>query len=293
MKLIRIHFVFLLIGLLACNKEIDIDPPAYSRKIVVDGWIESNDYARIILTMSTPFLSPYDSAAIRASFLNYGKITLCSSKGESEVLTLFRDNNYFPPFIYRSINIKGEEGVTYKIKVEVSGHELSALTTIPEVPVINQIDFYPRSDSSGIIRMELFPDTAQINYFFVQTKSLKADNFFHPAYPAVFALQARSSAYLADIYRVREMNFYLADPEKDYYNKWPKWQFSLSDTVMVKVGTVDRQSFNVLQSIFEDRYNRENPFSFNGSGIKTNIEGGIGRWTGIAVSPIEVAMSKK
>ncbi len=55
---------------------------------------------------------------------------------------------------------------------------------------------------------------------------------------------------------------------------------------MVKVGAVDQKSYNVLKSLFADQLSMENPFAFNGTSIVSNINGGIGRWTGIASAPV-------
>ncbi len=73
---------------LSCTKEVEVVQPYYEPKIVVDGWIANNDYANVILTYSSPFLTDYDSVSIRNTFLNYAKVTLTNSKGNSEILTL-------------------------------------------------------------------------------------------------------------------------------------------------------------------------------------------------------------
>lgn len=280
----------LLLIFASCNKDISIDQPMYTPKIVVDGWIESGEFAHVLLTLSSPFLMQYDSASIRATFLNYAKITVSNSKNESEILTLFKDVNYFPPFVYRSISLKGEIGESYNLKIETMGHILTASTTIPAAPSLNEISLIEKSDTAGIIQAIIQGNSTQSTHLFVQTKSLKADNNFHPASPSVFTLQPSTSNYITDIYRIRETNFYLKDPKKTFYFNWPNWQFAKIDTVLIKIGTVDEQSFKILQSIFYDKSNRENPFTFNGAGISTNINGGIGRWTGIGIAPIRVVM---
>ena len=85
----------------------------------------------------------------------------------------------------------------------------------------------------------------------------------------------------------------LINPKNDPYYGWPEFQFSLQDSVIVKVGNIDQQSYDILFSVLTDQAVQENPFSFNSTGIKSNISGGIGRWTGIGVAPILVYDGKK
>src|SRR5664279_2807649 len=92
--------------LLSCSNEIELKQPDYESKIVVDGYIESNGFANVYLMRSSPFLTEYDSASVKATFMNAAKVTLTCSNGDSEILTLFRQNTFFPPFVYRTIRMK-------------------------------------------------------------------------------------------------------------------------------------------------------------------------------------------
>jgi len=142
--------VFFWIGLVVgvgCQRQIELDQPDYEIQVVVDWYIESNGYAHVFLTTSSPFLTHYDSASIRNTFLTQGLVTLTSSLGESETLTLFRESRFFPPFVYRSTRLKGKVGVTYNLDIKVGGRLLSASTTIPEPPVIDTVYMEAQTDS--------------------------------------------------------------------------------------------------------------------------------------------------
>lgn len=277
----------------SCTQEIELAQPDYQKKIVVDGWIEAGGMAHVLLTLSSPFLTEYDSASIRKSFLNYAKITVTCSDGKSEVLTLFRENQLFPPFVYRTVEMKGEVGKRYDLTVEVFGRAVTAATTIPEPPSVQRITMDPQSDSSGIVKVVVKPDPERITRAFVQVKSVKVDVNFHPDYTPMVTLSASSEEQVIPVWRSREKNFYLINTAQDKYSTWPKLQYSLSDTIMVKIGTVDEVSFDVLRSLFNDQSSKENPFAFSGSFIQTNITGGIGRWTGIGTAPIQVLLPSR
>ncbi len=279
---ITIHFIFM-----GCTQEIELNQPEYEQKVVVDGWIESNNFAFVVLTLSSPFLTEYDSVAITKTFLYYAKITLTNSDGKSEILTLTRNKNYFPPYIYQSVSIKGVAGKTYQLKVEVLNRTITASTTIPVPPAINRVWMDAKTDSSGLFMISLQPNISQITRLFAQVKSSRADKNFHPAFLPVFTLGATGDEQKLSIWRTREINLYLKANGVDKYAGWPKFQYALTDTVRLKIGSIDEQSFTVLKSLFDDQIAKENPFAFSGLSIQSNIVGGIGRWTGIGVAPIQ------
>lgn len=281
---------FLLLGLflLSCTNEIELEQPVYESKIVVDGYIESNGFANVFLMHSSPFLTEYDSASVQATFMNAASVTLTCSNGDTEILTLFRQNAFFPPFVYKSIRMKGIVGESYSLKVLSNGKIVTATTTIPQPPMLTGFKMESKSDSSGLIKIGMAKDAEVTSYAFIQYKSIKADQNFHPAGVPVYKLDGITYESSMYVHRCDENNLYLLNPTKQAYSNWPKGLFSVRDTVLVKFGLVDVVSYQVLKSLFADESVRNNPFAFNSAGIQTNIVGGIGRWTGIGVAPTRV-----
>ncbi|MGQ1946113.1 DUF4249 family protein [Geofilum sp. OHC36d9] len=282
--------IALVLAFISCTNDIDLGQPDYESKIVVDGYIENGQYAHIYLTMSSPFLTHYDSASIAATFLNYAKITLSSSKGQEEVLTIFKGDASFPPFVYRSISIKGEVGVRYDIKVETGGKTATATTTIPQPPVVSDAGYRVMSDSTGIPAYTVLSSDRQPIYLFPRVRSALANENYHPSQYGCVKIDPGEGLVLHKLYRVREIRVYLFDSNNSYYNSsYPEYEYALNDTISLIPGAVDSISYRVIKSFFEDVEALEDPFSFNGSSMETNIEGGIGRWTGIGISrPITI-----
>ncbi|MFW5754010.1 MAG: DUF4249 family protein [Marinilabiliaceae bacterium] len=280
----KLTILLAVIALMACTQNVDLEQPAYQEQIVVDGYIETGQPARIYLTMSSPYLTHYDSASIRESFLNYAKITLTSSRGEEEILTLFREEGFFPPFVYKSLSVKGETGVRYDIKVEVKGKVIEASTTIPPPPDIADTRLLPATDSSGYVEYAVDPASEEM-YLFTRVASRLAGEKLHPSYDPVAVVDPDAeSPHWQRLLRSREHGLYLIDTSSDVYEGWPRFHYSLHDTVEIAVGTVDSVSYNVIRSLFYDRSNHENPFAFRQEDIRSNIEGGLGRWTGIGIT---------
>ncbi|MGQ1889086.1 DUF4249 family protein [Thermophagus sp. OGC60D27] len=277
------------ITILSCRKEVELEQPAYQQKMVVDGYIETGQPAHVFLTMSSPFLTHYDSVSIRASFLNYAKITLSSSLGEEEVLTLFRENSFFPPYVYKSVHIKGEEGVQYQIKVEGMGQILKAETTIPPAVEIVGTRFVEISDTTGFWEFAIDAPDRESLYLFTRVKSSYAEENFHPSFNPVSLVKASQSGPVWHrLLRTSEFGLYLRDAESTFYGMYEQFEYDRRDTLKLIVGTIDSASYRVLESLFADRANHENPFAFNGNTIETNIEGGIGRWTGVGFKEVAV-----
>ncbi len=280
--------ILLWLILLSCTNEIELEQPHYESKIVVDGFIESNGFANVYVTRSSPFLTSYDSASVRATFVNAATVTLTCSNGDSEILTLFRQNSFFPPFVYKTIRMKGISGESYSLKVLYNGNLVTATTTIPQPPTMTSFEMESKSDTSGLLKIGMEKVSGITCYAFVQYKSIKADQNFHPAGVPVYKMEALTEQGSILVLRCDENNLYLLNPTKSTYSNWPKGLFSVKDTVLVKFGLVDVASYQVLKSLFADISVRNNPFSFNSAGIQSNIVGGIGRWTGIGVAPTQI-----
>jgi len=276
------YFILLLVLLLACSKEVEIEQPAYESKVAVDGWIEDGDFANVILTRSSPFLTDYDSASIRNTFLNYAKVTLITGNDDSEVLTLFRKDEFFPPFIYKSTRLKGEPGETYQLKIEVGGEIITARTTIPKPPIVNNIQMIPASDTTVTIEA-IIDDPAELeNYYYNEIKAQGFDTRFHPCtQPLILDKTFNGQTTTFDIGRTNQ-----SDPlgihNIDFKRNLPKREFAITDTIFVKISCLDKNAYQILNAIYLDHLSSDNPFSFVEKKTTTNIEGGIGRWTGQA-----------
>jgi len=281
-------YLILLLGLISCTTQIELEQPDYQPKIVVDGTIESNGFANVFLTWSSPFLTEYDSVSIRKSFLNVATVSLTCSNGDSEILTLFRQNTFFPPFVYKSVRMKGIVGETYSLRVVFNNKIVTAVTTIPQPPVLFDFHLESKSDSSGLFKVGIVPDSSLLRYVHIQYKSLRADQNFHPAGVPVYRVDSSSSMVSVLVYRCDETNLYLTNALNQPYSNWPKNMFSKNDTVLVRIGRVDAASYQVLKSLFADQSVKNNPFAFSSAGIQSNIVGGIGRWMGIGMASTQV-----
>lgn len=286
---ILVFCILMAFFLSSCTKEIEIDLPAYESKVVVDGWIEDDGFAHVILTRSSPFFTSYDSASIMATFLNHAKVTLFTDNGDSEVLTLFRMNQFFPPFVYRSNHIRGELGCHYQLKVEIGGAVIDASTSIPSSkPEIHTCAMELVSDTTTSILVRLSDVGFHEKFYYTQILTRNIDTQYHPsAFPLV---AGNSLGNGCAAFRIDRSN--QPDPFGligiDTKRNIPRHQFAKTDTVHVKVSSIDQPSFYTLNGIYQDQLNQGNAFSYINNKTTTNIRGGIGRWTGLASTTVRV-----
>lgn len=266
-----------LLSLISCNEDLIPDIPEPDDKIVIDGWIESGQFAKVLLTRNSSYFSSIDSSSIRALVLTKAKVTL-SDGVKSEILTLERNKNYFPPFVYQGNEIVGETGKTYSLTAEYGGKTAWAITTIPAKVKLDTLIFNlePGSDSLGTIYIEFTDPPDEKNYYRILTKRNTIDKRFTSS--MVMALD--------DIFLEGEkFGFSLSRGPESVLSSYGNEYFKLGDTVSIKFCTIDKDHFDFWNSFQDEAFNSSNPFASSLTVIESNIQGdGLGLWGGYGVS---------
>ena len=270
--LIHIAIVsFLLIS--SCSPEADIELPSVEKKLVVDGWIEQGSYTNVILTYNTGYFENLDSASFRDLVARFAKVVV--SNGEkSEVLTLYRDSNYFPPFIYKGNSIKGEVGKTYSLYIEDDeiGIVKASTTILPPVELDSiWFNFVENNDTMGYIKGKFKDNGSEKNYYRTFTKIGLRNKKYIPTLVSIF-----NDTY----FNGQDFVFSLKKGPESYLKPIEDIYYRNGDTVVVRVTTIDENSYNFWRSYDEEVINSGNPFAANHSKIESNIENGLGIWCG-------------
>ena len=150
--------IYILLILFSCTKEIEIPIENQSKQFVVTGLIEKGKPATVLLQRSLPYFDPIIldlndplNSIIFKSLVNNATIRLTTSNGESEILTEVIPNVNDTWFYNYTGTIIGQEGVSYRLEIEKEDTTLWAITTIPELPEINEdnLRFLYRPDDSA------------------------------------------------------------------------------------------------------------------------------------------------
>jgi hypothetical protein len=238
-------------------------------KLVVEGFIEENSVANVILSKSIPVNSNFNEKDIDKYFVRAAKVTVSDGKN-SEILSLKMVEGYVPPFIYVGEKIIGKEGNSYFLTVEYLNEKLIAQTTIPETVSIGQIKIDKIDGIRGKLNLK-FTDPLSKNYYQIATKIIGKDSLFIPAlYGNLDDITFFSQE--VDINVLKGIKFY-PEKETDVY-------FPLEKVIEVKLRTMDKISYDFWNSWQNDVLNGQNPLFPNSFNLKSNIKGGYGIWTG-------------
>lgn len=273
------------IGVISCKNEIDLDVPTVRQEIVVDGWIENGDYPYVILTASSQYYSVVDSATLRSLVLSAAKVTV-SNGTEAEVLTLFMNNDYFPPYIYRGTRLKGQVGKTYDLTVEYGGRTVTAQTTIPKPVTMDSLWFSLNagSDTLGVIKGILQDNASEKNYYKTFSKIIGENKRFIPTLISDF----NDKYFNGETFRfsLNKGNETYLSPNSDYY-------FNIRDTVLIRISTLDKASHQFWTSYEEEIANAPNPFASSHREVLSNIRNGLGIWCGYGSTYYVIIASTK
>jgi hypothetical protein len=266
-----------LVSLTSCDTEPDFDQQEYQPKLVIDGWIEQGDFPKVMLTTSMSYFGEIDSASVRKLVVTTAKVTV-SDGVTSEVLTLKRDEDYFPPYVYAGTEFKGEVGKTYTLTVESRGEKYTAVTTIPDLASFDRLwfDLAPGKDSLGYIYGKFTDDPSKENFYRVFTQRLNIDKRYVPVYLSAVGDQS---------FNGKSFTFSLLRGPDNFSNVVDDLYFTKGDTVMIKFCTMDKAHFDFWRTLEREVYLIGNPFSSSGNDIISNIDNkkALGVWGGYGV----------
>jgi hypothetical protein len=274
-KLFLITLFFLPL-LYSCERDIEVKLPTPEEKIVVEGWIEQDQYPMVLLTKNSPYFAQMDSAQIVEMIITDAIVTV-SDGDSSEVLQLALDANYFPPFVYKGHHLKGAINKTYTLTVEAEGKVLTAQTTIlPPIP-LDTVWFKvePQKDSLGYLWATISDPPVLGNCYRLFTKRLHRDNRYFPILGSVyedsfFNGQTLTFSMNRGIANLTADN--MDDPETTYFKK--------GDTISVRACTIDRTHYDFWRTAEQEMFSGGNPFA-TPTTVVTNIQGGaLGVWGG-------------
>jgi hypothetical protein len=260
-----------------CNDELNLNMPEPDDKIVIDGWIDSGQYAKVLLTRNSSYFSMIDSVSLRDLVLTKAKVTLTDGE-KSEILILRRNDDYFPPYIFEGNEIIGDTGKIYTITAEYGGKKAWAQTTIPEKVKLDTIYFKPdpEEDSLGVIYLEFNDPPRTKNYYRILSQCVGEDIRFNSS--MIMGID--------DIlFDGQSFGFSMSRSPQSFLSSQSNKYFKLGDTVNIKFCTIDKEQFDFWNSFQDEVLNVSNPFASSLTSIKSNVEGdGLGIWGGYGVS---------
>lgn len=267
-----ILFFSLIILLSACNREDFSDIP-YDTRIVVEGWIEQGDVARVLLMRSVPLTASINPG----NYLKYviRSATVIVSDGEiSDTLKLKSSSVHLPPYIYVGGKIIGEEGKSYTLTVKYLDTTLTAESTIPPSVAINSINYHKENptDTVGWLSINFTDPVERQNYYQIATCVDNSDDIFVPALYGILDNKSFTSSNIEFNITRGITIFPETNLESHFYD---------GDYVHVKLRTMSKEGFDFWNSWQYEIINSQNPIFPANKSLKGNIKGGgLGFWSG-------------
>ena len=280
------YILFLLtLLLLSCSKEELSEQVYLESKIVVEGSIEEDGFAEVLLSSSIPVTSVIDSTNILDHVIRSAKITI--SDGQiSEVLRVKEDKNRVPPYVYFGSVIRGEAGKEYSLKIEYLDRVINAVTTIPKSVTLKNAEYVKSnpSDTIGYVFVEFDDSLNEKNYYQVATKIDGKDPVFVPALYG----NLDDKNFLESSISMQFSRGILVFPKSDYVP-----YFTDGDLIYVKLRTQNKDALDFWNSWQNEIVNSKNPIYPSTTSLKTNIIGGLGIWAGYGQSTLLVKTPPK
>lgn len=273
MRTISLIFM-MLIFLVACEKDIQIEPLENQPKLVVDAEIENGRTPIVVLSTSLKYFSSIDTATLFASFIKDAKVQLSNG---SKTVNLQVNEVRFPQggryvFYTTPVNdpMLGEPGKSYQLTIEHLGQRYQSTTTIPLITKTidslwsDKVPNRPSNDSFRVLKGSVFDPPGLGNYIRYFTKVNREPYF--PGFNSTFddaVIDGKKYTISIDKGVDRNQPF-----ERENYGF-----FKLGDTITVKLSNIDKASYDFWRTWEFAFQSIGNPFSSPGV-VKGNISNG-------------------
>lgn len=259
--------------LMGCSDDYGVEQTKPA--LVVEGWIENGEPPVVLITTTLPITGEYQSIEDYQEFLvKWAKVTV--SDGEnSVVLTGKFDKGYYPPYVYTTGYMIGQEGKTYHLTVEYDNYYATATTTIPKAPQIDsfKVERVEGSDSLHYIKACFTDNPNEKNYYQFFVREGTQSRQFIGSYLGSIDDVVLDGPTEVPVYRGHQL---IGDSYIPY--------FSDRELLTIKFAQVDECSFHFWDDYLKDQNLSTNMFFSSLLGVRTNIQGGIGYWCGYGCS---------
>jgi hypothetical protein len=281
----KISFVLFILFFSSCEKKIEFELKEAPELMVVDASIEDGVDPFVVLTKSINYFSKVSLDIIGRSIINDAEVWITEG---AKTHKLRRYDQQFGGIIYSyytsdalnpSTAIKGEIGKTYNLRISWQGKEYTATTTIPSnKKTIDSLWWgkppnTPDTSTKVIVRARITDPPAFGDYGRYFTSVNNGD--FYPGLNSVFddAL-VNGSVYTVDIDKGVDRN---ADINFDEFNF-----FKRGDTVVLKLSSIDKATYDFWRTVEFSYQSIGNPFSSPTKILGNISNGALGYFGGYA-----------
>ncbi|MCU0387169.1 MAG: DUF4249 domain-containing protein [Chitinophagaceae bacterium] len=274
----------------SCEKVIELVPEEQPPKLVVDGYIESGQPPRVIITRSLAYFDKLTPTMLTESFVRNADVRV------SDGLRSVRLREYGIPIpggtvFFYSVDTSnpaalmlGEFNKTYKLTISKDGETFEANTTIP--------DLTKKSDSLWWEPAPNNPDTNRVVVFarvadppglgnYIRYYTSRNDSAYFPGLNSVFDDNIVDGiTYEIQVFRGQDRNQEFDQDEFGFFRR--------GDRVKVKLTNIDKATYDFWRTWEQNQQNVGNPFSVPIKVLSNISNGAIGIWGGYAAQELSL-----
>lgn len=278
----RIYSI-MLAALLLLSGCSDIILPDVRPQLVIEGWAEVGKPPVVIVTLPVPVESDFNEISDLQKFIvRWAKVTI--SDGESETVLSGRiDRNYFPAYIYSKDTYRIQAGRTYSIKVDYDGMCASSSVTVPDVLPLEflRVESVGKANDAYRIVAGVKDDPTKEDHYKFFVRREKKDS----VYMSSFLGYVSDDSLVSEVEEIAVHNSFSVISSS--FNQY----FGPDETVYVKFSVLDPISWMYWSDFEELNSLSRNPMFPVSSKIRTNIDGGLGYWSGYGSSYYKVSIA--
>ncbi len=249
----KIVYIAFVLFSFSCRKDVTLQLPEYTQKVVVEGGIETGQPAVVFLSYSVPYFSDFDYSAPEKAFIKNALVTVSDGILVDTLTQIDPDNGY----LYAGFKVFGIEGRKYTLKVEVNGKRFETTTEILGPMNLDSLYFKEERDSLGLIWQTFSEPFGSGDCYRWYAKRLGRDFFYAAPFNSVFDdkfIDGKTFEFGYDRGpQPNQIQQNRQDPERGYYKK--------GDTVVVKFCKIGRSEYNFWYSYYQNKLSNGNPFS--------------------------------
>ena len=258
-----------IVVLLTSCYEVDLNQN--TPQLVVEGYIDDGGFPVVMITTSLAITNETQRLDSLASHL-LRWATVSVSDGENEVLLTGKiDESYFPPYIYTTSRMRGQQGKTYKLKVKYGEYKAEATTTIPLCAQIDTV-IVTQTEVDSLCQITLGfndnPESKDYYKVFVK-KGMRSKQWISSFLGVVNDDVLNGYAEIA----VNQGQFL---PDTVAFTPF----FCYDDTVAVKFARIDEEAYRFWNDYENYISLSRNPMFPLTQNLRSNIKGGMGCWYG-------------
>lgn len=275
---IYIFSFVLLVVISSCRKTINVKLPDYEEKLVIEGSIETNQYAQVLLSVTAPYFGNVDLSDPTKFFVKGAFATVSDGTLVDTLQELIPGTGY----IYGGNKIKGQVGKTYYLTVKVNGKTYTATTSIKAPIALDTLYTKYERDSLGFVWAHLQDPAGLGNCYRWFAKRLTQDQFFAAPFNSAFDDKFVDGkgfdfGYDRPPQPGKEQEFYdEPDISRGYYR--------VGDTVVVKFCTIGYDEYLFWRSYYANKASNGNPFAAPAN-LQNTIQGDAAIGTFCGYSP--------